>query len=82
MKQPDILINQEMTASLKGKSFVAAASTLKGRTAITMSRGQWDPFLQVTYDANILLLELDDHERVTRVFEKESTAETVGVTSK
>lgn len=52
---------------------VPLPSVLPFRTGLayaTMSTGQWDGLLQAAYDADFVLLELDDDERPVRAYRR------------
>jgi len=45
---------------------------LPGSLTITMSIGQWDNVLKVSYEEGCILLELDDNEVPIRAYQKKA----------
>ena len=43
-------------------------TAIRGTVYVTMSIGQWDAFLRVSYEMGAVLLELDDEERPITAF--------------
>ena len=45
---------------------------LKRGVIITMSTGQWDGLLAAAYDAGAVLLELDEHEKPIKAYQRKA----------
>lgn len=63
MKQP---VLNEVSLDVVMGSFLGGDPSAN----VTMSRGQWDGFLQAAYDAGYNLVELDENEKPVRAYRR------------
>ena len=74
--RPTLSVNHALTAQMRGRNYFRAATFLPGKIVATMDAAQpWDALLDAVYSEGGLVLEVDDFDRVRRVYERPRDSE-------